>query len=250
MIYKKDFFIQKVKEQYLEQGNNLYLNNAEFISEKINNNSDTDILPVSIKSIQKGKFYFMFYDLSGKSSNMEKYNPILAIDWFDLNQTRYLYGVSLNFMPVNIRVSFFNILFNNNITTYEENEFKNTIDETPLDQINFTNVYKLLFSIGFEWTIRKFDVQKINKTYNISTSIIDKFITMSTYKFTGVPDDKLVDIWRTKIVKQSERQQKLIKELLNDYEEIKKELTSKYQSLDDRNENLNNSLQLIKNNIL
>lgn len=248
-IYSKDFFINKVKDQYNEDGNSMYLKNADIISDKINN-PDEDVAPVRIGSIQKGKFYFMFYDLDGKSTNMEKFNPLLIIDWFDLNQTRYLYGVSLNFMPVNIRVSFFNILFNNNISVYEENLVKSITQEKPLGQVNFTNIYKLLFSIGFEWTIRKFDVQKINKTYLISNNIIDKFITMSTYKFTKVPDDKLVDIWRTKIINQSERQQKLIKELLNDYNAIQDELSSKYQTLDDRNEKLNNSLNLIKNNIL
>lgn len=250
MIYNNDFFLDKVKTQYNEMGNIMYLHNSEIIAEKINNNNDQDILPINLTSIQKGNFYFIFYDLQGKSSNMEKFSPILAVDWFDHNNTRYLYGLSFNFIPLNIRVSFFNTLFNNNKNIFEKNEFEKTQNELPLQQINFTNIYKLLFSIGFEWSIRKFDIQKINKTYLISTNIITEFITMSTYKFTNVPDDKLIDIWRVKIKKQSERQQKLIKELLGDYDKIQKELNNKYQTLDDKNEQLNNSLKIIKNNIL
>lgn len=246
----KDFFIKSVKEQYLSEGNSMYSNNTTVISNKLNNSQDKDIEQVSTTSLQKGSFCFMFYDLQGKSSNMEKFNPILVVDWFDHNSTRYLYGLSLNFLPINIKVNFFNMLFNNNIDTFEHNLDLDANKQRPISNINFTNIYKLLFSMGFEWAIRKFDITKINKTFIVSTNIIKEFITMSTYKFTGVPDDKIIDIWKSKIVKQGERQQKMIKELLDDYDNMRNELNEKYQSLDSRNEKLSDSINIIKNKII
>lgn len=245
----KDFFKNSVKEQYLKDSNNMFSNNTTIISDKINNDQDKDVVSVSASSLQKGNFCFMFYDLSGKTTNMEKFNPLLIVDWFDHGGTRYLYGLSLNFMPINIKVNFFNMLFNNNLKIIEKNNFVDITKERPLQNINFTNIYKLLYAIGFEWTIRKFDIKKINKTYLISTNIIKEFITMSTYKYTGVPDDKIIQIWQSKIVKQEERQRIMISELLNDYEKMGKELNEKYQTLDDRNDKLNDSLNIIKNNL-
>lgn len=242
----KDFLKNTIKEQYLKEGNNMSSNNTTFISDKINDDQDKEVASVSLNNLQRGDFCFMFYDLSGVTSNMEKFNPILVVDWFDYGGTRYLYGLSLNFLPINIRVNFFNTIFNNNLKILEKNNFNDISKQKPIQNINFTNVYKLLYSIGFEWAIRKFDVKKINKTYLISTNIMKEFITMSTYKFTGVPDDKIVQIWQSKIVKQQERQKKLINELLNNYDNMSKELNEKYQSLDDRNEKLSNSLDIIK----
>lgn len=246
----KDFFINTVKKQYLEQGDKMYSNNTTVISNKLNDGQDKDVVSISASNLNKGDFCFLFYDLQGKSSNMEKFSPIMVVDWFDYNNTRYLYGLSLNFIPINIKVNFFNMLFNNNLKLLEENIKNSTDKQKPIKNIDFTNVYKLLFSIGFEWSIRKFDIKKINKTNLISTNIIKDFITMSTYKFTGVPDDKIIQIWKSKIVKQEERQQKLIKELLNDYDQMRNDLNDKYQTLDNRNEKLNDSINIIKNKII
>lgn len=242
----KDFFIKGVKEQYLKDGSKMYSDNTTVISNKLNDGQDKDIVSTSASNLNKGDFCFMFYDLQGKSSNMEKFNPIMVVDWFDHNNTRYLYGLSLNFIPINIKVNFFNMIFNNNLKTLDDNIKLDTIKQKPVDNINFTNVYKLLFSIGFEWAIRKFDITKINKTNLISTNIIKEFITMSTYKFTGVADDKIISIWKSKINKQQKRQQNLIKELLNDYGQMRDELNEKYQTLDDRNDKLNDSINIIK----
>jgi hypothetical protein len=88
----------------------------------------------------------------------------------------------------------------------------------------------------------------INKVYCVSTTILTEFITMSTASFTGVDDLKLIDIWKKKIVEQEERHKRIIKELLGDYKKMSSELNEKYMSLEDRNDNLQESLNIIKNN--
>lgn len=242
---KTDFFIKGVKEKHKEYGTGLYLKSMEFFKEEINNSNSLVVKQVRPNDLLRGRFYFMFYDLSGKSSKMEKFNPILLVDWIDRQGTRKLYGLSINFIPVAIRTMFFNNVLNYNLSVIEKNTTRKMENQLPLDAINFANIYKLLGAIGFEWAIREFDIKLVNRIYQVSTDILTEFLTMSTASFTGVDDAKLVDIWRKKIMEQEVRHKKIIAELLNDYGKMSKELNTTYQSLDKRNENLQESLALI-----
>lgn len=241
-----DFFKNKIKNQYIAEGITMYENNTSVITDGINHGS-SDIHEVTVASIERGKFYFMFYDINGKSTKMEKFNPLFVLDWFDLQGTRMLYAVSINFMPLSIRTVFFNNLCNYNLSLLDQNQSLDYTKQIPFPNINFTNIYKLLYNIGFEWTIRQFDMRKINKVFNISTNVLDKFITMSTMKLTGVDDGKLMEIWHKKIIEQDVRHKKILKEILEDYSELDKELTKTYMTLETRNNNLQESLNIINN---
>jgi len=243
---KKDYFKDSVKNQFKQEGSSIYSNNFEFISKEMNNSRSELIQQVKLNNLRKGGFYFMFYDLDGKSSKMEKFNPVLLIDWFDMNNTRMVYAVSINFIPVSIRTVFFNNLLNFNLDVIEENNKLPFDKEKELEAINFTNIYKLLSTIGFEWSIRKFDIKKINKLYKVSTKSLQQFIIMSTAKFTGVDDGKLIEIWRKKIKEKEERHKKIINEILNNYDNMEKQLTNTYMDLDKKNDNLQESLKIIK----
>jgi len=243
---KTDFLKDTIKIQHIAEGGNMYKTNADYITSHINDSRSTDIVPVSLASVEKGKFYFMFYDLAGKSSKMEKFNPVFIIDWVDQDNTRYMYGVSINFIPVSIRTVFFNSLCNFNIDTLEKNATKSVEKQLAFENIDFANIYKLLYSIGFEWSIRRFDCKLINKISEISSNILPIFLTMSTAQLTGVDDGKLIEIWNKKINEQELRHNQLIKEILGDYTAMEKELTSAYKSVDTRNTNLEKSLALIK----
>jgi len=240
-----DYLKDTIKKQFQEIGTNMYKVNAEYIINGLNGNSE-EIVPINLSSLEKGKFYFIIYDLSGKSSKMEQFNPLFIIDWNDQDSTRYIYGVSINFIPVSIRTVFFNSLCNFNIKILEKNQNIEINGQYAFENINFANIYKLLHSIGFEWSIRRFDAKLINKIYSISTNILPTYLTMSTASMTGVDDLKLIEIWNKKIKEQEERHIKLIKELLGDYKKMEKELSDAYSSIETKNNNLEKSLQLIK----
>lgn len=244
---KTDYLKDTIKIQHGEIGSNLYKVNADFIVDNLNDTRSEVIVPVSLSNIEKGKFYFMFYDLSGKSSKMEKFNPLFIIDWTNQDNTRYIYGVSINFMPVTIRTVFFNSLCNFNIGTIEKNSKLKIEKQEAFENIDFANIYKLLYSIGFEWSIRKFDCKLVNKIYEISSNILPVFLTMSTAQLTGVDDGKLIEIWNKKINEQETRHKQMIQEILGDYKKMANELDKSYQTLDMKNTNLEKSLQLIKN---
>lgn len=246
MEYKKDYFKDIIREEYKKSGNKLYDINSEYIINALNNGSSSDIENVNLSSIEKGKFYFMYYNLQGKTSNMEKFNPILFVDSFDIDNTRMLFGISINFIPVAIRTVFFNMLCNYSLDTLSTNSTQDIIKQEPLNNIDFNIAYKLLKNIGFEWAIRKFDIKLVNKIYVINTNILPKFITMSTHKLTGVDDTKLMEIYQVKIQKQNEREQKMIKELLSDYNNLNKSLNDSYINLDKQLSNIQDTLNTIK----
>ncbi len=239
---KQNYLKEQIKLQFQEQKNNLQMFNYDFIIENINNSNDeTNIIQCNISDIVKGGFYFMFYDLNGKSSNMEKYNPVFIIDQID----NYIYAVSINFIPLNIRILLFNEIVNSSLQQMKNNIDTQIIKQLPIQGINFSNIYKLLFSIGFEWSIRKFDYSKINKIYKINTNIISNFITMSTEKLTQVNDSKLVQIQNKKITEQQQRHQDLMDNILSNYDNIQKTLNEKINVLQDKEENLQKTINTI-----
>lgn len=245
---KQDYLKDKIKTQYKLEGTNMYTTNAEFIRDEISNINSKVIQKENVNKLERGKFYFIVYDLNGKSSKMEKFNPLFVLDWFDRNNTRMLYAVSVNFLPVAIRTVFFNNITNFNLDILEKNENYDLKNERPFNNINFLNIYNLLKTIGFEWAIRQFDMRLINDINVISTNILTEFITMSTVQFTGVDDLKLLDIWKKKITQQEEREKKIISQILNDYETMEKELNIKQSTLTERNNNIQKSLDIIKKN--
>lgn len=214
-----DIIKDKIKLLYQEKGSSVYNYCADFIKHEINNNRSENILATTIDSIVKGSFYFILYDLNGKSSKMEQYNPILAVDFVN----RSLYGLSLNFIPVNIRVTLFNKIYSK-LDTLKKNADLDIENQQPLPNTNYNTIYNILKSIGFEYAIRTFDLSLINKVYQISTNILPEFIAMNTQTFTGVDEGKLVDIWLKKINEQEQREQELMKELLSDFTKIEAEI--------------------------
>lgn len=244
---KANFFRDKIHEQFLKEGNAMYSNNSEIVLNYLNTNDQNHVLPINIKNIEKGRFYFMFYDLQGKTSKLEKFNTILALDWVDADKTRWLYGISINFMPVAIRTIFFNTLFNQRLQTFNKIEGTKPGEQDPLVGVSLGNMYKSLKSIGFEWAIRKFDIKFINKAYLIDWNIIHQFITMSTARLTGVDDGKLIEIWKSKLSKQQEREKEFVAKLIGDYTKMAKELETNFQTLYEKEDNLNDVLTHLKN---
>lgn len=243
---KLNFLKTLVHEQFSKEGNNMYYNNTDKILHYLNNKVHDKVEPINLNNIEKGKFYFMFYDLQGKSSKLEKFNTILAIDWVDMDKTRYLYGVSINFIPVAIRIVFFNFLFNQRIKTFDKIEGVMPSNQNPITGLSLGAMYKALKTVGFEWSIRKFDVRLMNNAYCLDWNIIHEFLSMSTSKLTGVDDNKLMEIWKSKLDKQEKREQEFISKLLGDYKNMEKEFEISFQSLYESEDNLAKSLNFFK----
>ena len=245
MKLKNNYFIDGVKSQFSTYGSSLYSKNGDFIIKEINDQRSDKVVEVSLSSMESGKLYFLMYDLSGKSSNMEKFSPILMLDILTKDNRKKLFGLSLNFIPVATRTLLFNTIANYNLDVLSKNKDVKIDKEYPMNKINFPNIYNMLKDIGFEWAIREFELTYINKIYNISTNIMVEFVSMSTAKITKVDDGKLIEIWQKKLLTQGEREKKLIQGLLGDYNKMAQEFDNKFSSLEERNANLQSSINTI-----
>ncbi len=242
---QNDFFKSLVQSQFNDLGNTMYGKNSEDFLTWFREKEYDKVMPINPASIDRGKLYFILYDLAGKSSKMEKYNPTFVIDWATIDRKRYLFVVNFNFIPIAVRVMVFNTIFNTDLKKFDD------LDPSPDKQeaisgITFGKVYKLLKSVGFEWAIRKFEAAKLNKTYVINFDKAKEFITMSTARLTGVDDAKLLEIWKKKITQQDAREAKLIKELLGDYKSMEKELGKSMTDITAQEETLYQSLEFLR----
>ena len=242
---KPDFFKDLVNVQFQAEGNNMYQKNSETVLGYFRNKDQTKFELSNFSDVQQGKLYFILYDLDGKSSKMEKYNPLFVVDFGFFDNTKWIFALNINFLPVAIRVLVFNQIFNASLTLFDDLD-KSPIKQEPVDNVTFGVIYKMLKSLGFEWAIRKFDYKKVNQIYSIDLSIASKFITMSTVKLTGVDDGKLIDIWKKKLLSQKDREKKMIAEILGDYKKMANELTKNSQSLTDKENEMYKSVQFLK----
>ena len=64
-----------------------------------------------------------------------------------------------------------------------------------------------------------------------------------------ISSTKLDGVWKVKLDKQEERHKELIKELLEDYNKMSEHLMEAYNNVSVMNNNLEKSLNSIKNNI-
>jgi len=173
---------------------------------------------VNPKDIQPGKTYFLFYDLAAalKSSKMEQYSPIFVIKTSLVDNIPIMWGLNFNFMPERARIMWFDKIldrfFKGVINTNEEVKVK----DKRLD-VTFEGVYRTLASIGFEYSIREYRMDLIQKAYEINLNELDKFVSIDTSYFSGVDQKKLIEIWLSKLDKQEERYNKIRKELIMNF---------------------------------
>ena len=242
---KPDFFKDIVNAQFQAEGNKMYQNNSELVLGYFRDKDSTKFELSNFSDVQQGKMYFILYDLDGKSSKMEKYNPLFVVDFGFFDNTKWIFALNINFIPVAIRVIVFNQIFNASLDMFDDID-KSPIKQEPVDNITFGVVYKMLKSLGFEWAIRKFDYKKVNQIYSIDLNIAYRFVTMSTAKLTGVDDGKLIDIWKKKLATRKEREKKMIGEILGDYKKMQEELKKNSLSLSEKENELYKSVQFLK----
>jgi len=238
--------MDQIKVLRKKEGKSLAENSTSWLIEKLQK-PDDKVQQVGLNDMVPGKFYFMMYDLSGKSAKLEQYNPILFVDFKHVGHTKILFGLSFNFLPSRMRLLFFDKLFDNYPFIFEEKDDKHKKGqpEQPLKGINYNNIYNLLTKIGYEYVIREFDLRKINKVYEVSMSKLPQFLTINTYTFTNVDDEKLAQIWLAKLKTREERHQKLLLDIASGYDKIEKTLNDEFNSYKEAMKNLEASQKFL-----
>jgi hypothetical protein len=127
--------------------------------------------------MRKGCFYIIKYNYNGN----KLWCPILTLDYKVKDNKNILYAINLDYLPYKYKIIFFDVLFHTNKIIINRNEVtQNVLKEKPLD-LTLEGIYKFLQINGKkEYSMTAFDILKIEKVYAISTSILERFIFLTT----------------------------------------------------------------------
>jgi len=223
------------KIYYLKSKIGSYSNKStEWLFKNINKPTNK-FMRISPDQLTIGKFYFARYDLRkiNKSSKMEQFIPFLMVDYKPSIDSKVVFVLNLNFLPLNTKEVFFSNFLDKYTNIFEENFLKKTsLLELPLSNITYKNIYSQLLKYGFEYSIRELRVELFDEIYSVSTDNLDKLISVNTQILTGVDELKLQEIWITKLKNESynDRIQDIL-EIKNNYEKIVNELVEKFKFL-------------------
>jgi hypothetical protein len=226
--------LQRLKERRDVEGIKTSENSTQWLIDQIKSPDNTFVTVVTPDKIVPGRLYFLFYDLAAalKSSKLEQYSPILALKKGIVNGKPILWGFSLNFLPERVKVNWFDQLmerfFRGVLTT---NISEDKIIREPL-KITFEGVYKTLASIGFEYAIREFRLDLINKVYEIDITQLDRFVSIDVQKFTNVDPKKLIEIWLAKLGEGDARLKKIKDNVLTNFKTLDDELNISFEELE------------------
>lgn len=213
---------------------NYTVNSINWLKTSLNkpNNKFMGIDPGKMKI---GSFYFMRYDLQkiNKSTKMEQFVPFMLVDYKPSIDKKVFWILNLNFFPTNIKLAFFSSFLDKFTNILEDNEKKkDVLQESPIPNINYKNMWNELIKFGFEYSVREIRIELINQLFVVSTDNLKYLTTMNTQLLTGVDDGKLNQIWITKL--KNEPFQDRVEELRtikNNYYAILEELDSKFKNL-------------------
>lgn len=227
--------LEKLRERRKTEGANLGNISTTWLRDNLKNPNKNVLKVISPNQIVAGKVYFLFYDLAGalNSSKMEQYSPVLVLKTAFLKSKPILWGFNFNFIPERVRISwfdkvidrFFKGVMNTNAELTQMQYLK------PLN-LTYEGVYRTLANIGFEYSIREYRMDLINKVYEINLNELDRFVTIDTEFFSGVDQQKLIEIWVAKLGEKEQRIAKIQQDILTDFKKMEDQLEISLQELE------------------
>lgn len=181
------------------------------------NPDDLEVIPFS--KMYNGGLYFLYYK---DESNWMQLSPILCAD---IRDQRIVFGINLNFLPLEIRLD----LFDDMVIDLQNNN-KQSNGMTPFHFMSFEKAYKKLLRTGFEYAIVEYDVSRIVRVYEIN------YNNLSTWLYSQHPKNiydpnKLYQIWSSKLKDRPERHKELITKLVEDFYNVTDELVDNSTAL-------------------
>jgi hypothetical protein len=220
--------VDRVKINMLVYGNGIaenYKNNTLYFYNAYLKSSP-EVKLVQAKDIWYGRFYFFHYL---DKSDWMKYSPVYVADFKKFGNKIILYCVNLNFLPLELRVAFFDNFM------IEQDFIKNDFLKVKMQE-----VYNKLRSMYFEYALMEFDASHIRMVHQIHLDILPRFIISGHPKVIYDPK-KLRDISTTKIKDSDKRHKEMMNSLASDFFETTKEIPEKYQTLKKHIQRLRNN---------
>lgn len=203
----------------------------------------------SVKNMQIGKFYIIRYNYNGN----KLWCPILTIPPVPnknesgflqmqlklINNKNVLYAINFDYLPIKYKISLIDIILRANVDKYEKNKDiidsgKNANVEYPY-KINF--IYTFLKTNGNKnYCITAYDIAKIDKVFDISSTILDRFTFLNTYYINKrLMYETLNNVQNQKVKEEFSDKLKIYEEILKLYET---DIEAFYKSLRNFEKNL------------
>lgn len=152
------------------------------------------VRPTLISNMRIGKFYIIKYNYNGN----KLWCPILTIPPVPnknelgvlekqlkiSGQKKIIYAVNFDYLPLRYKMILIESIINNNTDIYEKNKDKISDGQNVLEESKFKVdwIYKFLKANGNKnYAITAYDITKIEKIHEVSSTILHRFIFLDTY---------------------------------------------------------------------
>jgi len=228
-------FIEKVRALFGQYNQNIKLireeTTEEFFTYILKNPSD-QVNKISKSKIEIGKFYIIKYNYNGN----RLWCPILTILPLPnkneegilerqlklIRNKKILYAVNFDYLPLKYKAKLIDFLITRNIEKYERNENIISMGNKVKNETNFDVKWIYLYLKKNEnknYAITAYDVSKIMDTFEVSSTILDRFMFFDTYAINQkLMLDVLNNIQTEKLRVEFNSKVKMYDEILKMYE--------------------------------
>lgn len=212
-------------------------------------NPNKQVRGTNIHEIQIGKFYIIRYNFNGN----KLWCPILTIPPLPnsnelgilekqlklITNKSILYAVNFDYLPILYKSTLIDVIINNNLDRYEKNSDKIFNGDSVKEELNFKVnwIYNFLKKNGNKnYAITAYDISKIDNVFEISSTILQRFIFLDTYYINNrLMYETLNNISNEKLKSEFSNKIKMYEEILKIYE---KDVEAFYISLRSFEKNL------------
>jgi hypothetical protein len=209
----------------------------------------TQVRLVNLKEVQIGKFYIIQYNYNGN----KLWCPILTIPPIPtknetgilerqlkiVNIKSILYAVNFDYLPIKYKAFLIDAIIKNNKDKYDKNSDKISSGGKMRDESNFnvTWVYNFLkVNANKNYAITAYDISKILKVFEVSSTILHRFVFLDTYYINKrLMYETLENIQNEKLRIEFSKKVKTFDEILKIYE---KDVETFYKALRNFEQNL------------
>lgn len=212
-------------------------------------NPNNQVHATSLRNVQIGKFYIIQYNFNGN----KLWCPILTINPLPnknekgilerqlkiINDKGVLYAVNFDYLPLRYKAFLIESIIESNKDKYEKNENKISAGGKVKEEFNFKveGIYNFLKKNGNKgYAITAYDISKIEKIFEVSSTILQRFVFVDTYYINNrLMYDTLYNIQNEKLKSEFSAKIKIYEEILKMYE---KDIENFYKALRNFEQNL------------
>lgn len=229
-IFSMGELLERVKLSNLVYGDGIvenFTNNSNYFYEKFSK-SDGEVMSISPNSIDIGRFYFFHYK---DDSNWIKYSPVFVVDEQQFSNMRVFTAINLNFIPLEVRVSF----FDNFMLDID-------FDKDRFLKVDAKGAKNELLKYGFQYAMMEYNQAQFVLVHKINMSAVPRFL-YSGHPINKYDPKKLYDIWKVKLNTRYERDRELSKSMIKDFYDISNNINENYKILKNHIQRIQTSLK-------